>query len=97
MRQKEEEEKKEKEEEERKEKNRRSQYDRENREMLEIIKQQEKEAKELNEQVNTGTSFIEEQMSQNNKEADIIYFKNITFDSQKEINATYKIQTGKSS
>ena len=92
MRQKEEEERKEKEEEERKEKNRRSQYDRENREMLEIMKQQEKEAKELNEQVNAGTSFIEEQMSQMNKEADIIYYKNITFDPQKEINATYKIQ-----
>jgi len=93
---KEEEERKEKEEEERKEKNRRRQYDKENKEMLEIIKQQEKEEKELNQRVNTGTSWIEEQMSQMIKEADIAYSKNITFDAQKNINANYKYQSGKS-
>ena len=93
---KEEEERKEKEEEERKEKNRRRQYDKENKEMLEIIKQQEKEEKELNQRVNTGTSWIEEQMSQMIKEADIAYSKNITFDAQKNINANYKFQSVKS-
>ena len=64
--------------------------------MLEIIKQQEKEEKELNQRVNTGTSWIEEQMSQMIKEADIAYSKNITFDAQKNINANYKYQSGKS-
>ena len=93
---KEEEERKEKEEEERKEKKRRSQYDKENKEMLEIIKQQEKEEKELNQRVNTGTSFIEEQMSQMIKEADVAFSKNITYDAQKDINTNYKYQSGKS-
>ena len=64
--------------------------------MLEIIKQQEKEEKELNQRVNTGTSWIEEQMSQMIKEADIDYSKNITFDAQKNINANYKFQSVKS-
>ena len=64
--------------------------------MLEIKKLQENEEKELNQKFNTGTSWIEEDMSQMNHEADIVYSKNITFVSQKEMNTTYKSQTTKS-
>ena len=89
---KEEEEKLEKE----KEKRRRSQYEKENKEMLEIIKQQEKEEKELNKRVNIGASWIEEQMSQMISEANTTYSKNINFNAQKMIKANFQSKAVKS-
>ena len=98
--QKEEEERREREEEEKKEKEkeqrRRSQYEKENKEMLEIIKQQEKEEKELNKRVNIGASWIEEQMSQMISEANATYSKNISFNAQKTIKANFQCQAVKS-
>ena len=98
--QKEEEERREREEEEKKEKEkekrRRSQYEQENKEMLEIIKQQEKEEKELNKRVNIGASWIEEQMSQMISEANATYSKNISFNAQKTIKANFQCQAVKS-
>ena len=91
-REREEEEKKEKE----KEKRRRSQYEKENKEMLEIIKQQEKEEKELNKRVNIGASWIEEQMSQMISEANTTYSKNINFNAQKMIKANFQFKAVKS-
>ena len=96
---KEEEERREREEEEKKEKEkenrRRSQYEKENKEMLEIIKQQEKEEKELNQRINIDTSWIEEQMSQMITEANTTYSKKINFNAQKAIKANFQIQKGK--
>ena len=98
--QKEEEERREREEEEKKEKEkekrRRSQYEKENKEMLEIIKQQEKEEKELNKRVNIGASWIEEQMSQMISEANTTYSKNIIFNPQKMIKANFQFKAVKS-
>ena len=91
-REREEEEKKEKE----KEKRRRSQYEKENKEMLEIIKQQEKEEKELNKRVNIGASWIEEQMSQMISEANTTYSKNIICNPQKMIKANFQFKAVKS-
>ena len=64
--------------------------------MLEIIKQQEKEEKELNKRVNIGASWIEEQMSQMISEANATYSKNISFNPQKTIKANYQFQAVKS-
>ena len=96
--QKEEEERREREEEEKKEKEkrRRSQYEKKNKEMLEIIKQQEKEEKELNKRVNIGASWIEEQMSQMISEANTTYSKNINFNAQKMIKANFQFKAVKS-
>ena len=96
---KEEEERREKEEEERKEKEkekkRRSQYKKENKEILEINKQQEKEEKELNQRINMGTSWIEEQMSQMITEENAIYSIGMNYNAQKTIKANNQIQAGK--
>ena len=64
--------------------------------MLEIIKQQEKEEKELNKRVNIGASWIEEQMSQMISEANATYSKNISFNAQKTIKANFQCQAVKS-
>ena len=98
--QKEEEERREREEEEKKkkekEKRRRNQYEKENNEMLEIIKEQEKEEKELNQRINTDTSWTEEEMSQMISEANTTYSENINFNAQKAIKENFQFQTGKS-
>ena len=64
--------------------------------MLEIIKQQEKEEKELNKRVNIGASWIEEQMSQMISEANTTYSKNINFNAQKMIKANFQFTAVKS-
>ena len=64
--------------------------------MLEIIKQQEKEEKELNKRVNIGASWIEEQMSQMISEANATYSKNINFNAQKMINSNFQFKAVKS-
>lgn len=98
--QKEEEERREREEEEKKEKEkekrRRNQYEKENKEMLEIIKQQEKEEKELNQRININTSWTEEQMSQMISEANATYSDKINFSAQKAIKANFQFQSRKS-
>ena len=78
-----------------KEKRRRNQYEKEYKEMFEIIKQQEKEDKELNQRINIGTNWIEEQMTQMISEANAIYSRNIDFNAQKTIKANFQFQGGK--
>ena len=64
--------------------------------MLEIIKEQEKEEKELNQRINTDTSWTEEEMSQMISEANTTYSENINFNAQKAIKENFQYQTGKS-
>ena len=64
--------------------------------MLELIKEQEKEEKELNQRINTDTSWTEEEMSQMISEANAAYSENINFNAQKAIKENFQFQTGKS-
>ena len=63
--------------------------------MLEIIKQQEKEEKELNQRIKAGISWTEEQKSQMISEVNDKISINNNFIAQKIIEANYQFQTGK--